>query len=580
MGETLQSLILTKYPTPIFAASELLFSSLSLGPSPTFIPLVLLLATLRLHGLRIAFRSTRVPELMCSWLVVTIGAAMAHSSSATNALSSPTLSFVAVGVMSAITYVCAIFAFYIDICFSRRFPTIWAQVTFFPVVWAMTWSAVSHISPVGRLLNWSPVSTSHPYGWLLPYTGPAGIDFAVAACAALCTEVAAIWLMGSDEEEQLVISTSSVDQASSKRRSRNLLTLGILLATLALPSLHVSLPLRIDTSFNASPLGVACALPPLRKGSHPVLSDFIAETRKLTPLAKVVLWPESAVVFHSQEEREDAFELLRKDIQHSLIGVAFEEFVPEDPLNPSGSRMKRNGLALVNHEQKRGDEIVQYYKQNLVPFTESFSAVPSTEPPNIYTLELGPPKWTTSPEWSSTPNHTRPISITSSICLDLAFSSAFSSLDSRPALILAPARTWDPTVGLAMWEQAKSRANEIGSMVLWCDGGATGVSGVGGGGISEIMQVGAGSWARTIGLQFPFDQQRTLYAIIGEIGVFVFLVVIMGVGSAGSHLPALPGRHAFLGIVPTLRRLIPGRRADQANLIDFTESGERQSLLH
>ena len=65
-----------------------------------------------------------------------------------------------------------------------------------------------------------------------------------------------------------------------------------------------------------------------------------------------------------------------------------------------------------------------------------------------------------------------------------------------------------------MWEQAKSRANEIGSMVLWCDGGTTGVSGIGGGGIREIMQVGAGSWSRTIGLQFPFDQGRTVYAVI------------------------------------------------------------------
>lgn len=130
-----------------------------------------------------------------------------------------------------------------------------------------------------------------------------------------------------------------------------------------------------------------------------------------------------------------------------------------------------------------------------------------------------------------------------------------------------------------MWEQAKSRANEIGSMVLWCDGGATGVSGIGGGGISEIMQVGAGSWTRTVGLQFPFDQRRTVYATIGEMGVFIFLVAIMGGSSVASHLPALPGRYALLGIVPVLRRLIPGRRADQQSLIDFSGPGERQSLL-
>lgn len=369
MGGTLQSLILTKYPIPIFAVTELLLSFLSLGPSPTFIPLVLLLATLRLHGLRTASRSTRVLELMSSWLVVTLGASMAHYSSAMNGLSNSSQSFIAVGVMSAMTYVCAIVAFYLDICFTRRLPTIWARLTFFPVVWVLTWVVVSHLSPVGRLLNWSPVSTSHPYSWLLPYTGPLGIDWAVAACAVLCSEFAAMWLMGSDEEEQLVHSTTS--KVPSK------ITLGILLAALALPtSLFTTLPTHIDTSFDASPLGVACVLPPVRKGSHPTLSDFITETKRITPLAKVVLWPESAVGFNSQEEREIAFENLRggNGIQQSLVGVAFEEFVPEDPSNPSGSRMKRNGLALIHSNQKRGEEIIQYYKRNLVPCT-SFPSI-------------------------------------------------------------------------------------------------------------------------------------------------------------------------------------------------------------
>lgn len=584
MGDTLQSLVLAKNPTLIFGTSEFLLASLSLSPTPTFVPLVLLIAILRIHGLRIACRSTRVLELMCSWVAVTAGASLAHYSSATNALSSSSQAFAAVAFMSAITYVLAILSIYIDIRFNRRFQTVWAQVTFLPVVWATTWAIVSHLSPVGRLLNWSPVSSSHPFNWLLPYTGPMGIDWAVGACAALSSEVAAAWLMGTDNDEQPVHLSTSSGQAQSNRRSRSFLTLGTLLVALTLPSLHVSLPARTDTIFDTSPLGVACALPPVRKGQRPTLHDFISETRKLTSQAKVVLWPESAVVFNSQGEREAAFEELRKDIQKSLIGVAFEELLPEDPSNPSRSGVRRNGLALVHEGQKKGEEVIQYYKRNLVPFTESFSAIPSTEPPAIYNFELGPPKWATRPEWSSTPNHTRPVTITSSICLDFAFSSAFSSLDSRPALILAPARTWDSTVSLAMWEQAKARANEIGSMVLWCDGGATGVSGVGGGGFSEIMQLGSGSWTRTISFQFPFDQRRTVYALVGDFGVLVLLVAIMGGSSVVWYLPALSGSlsgsRSVLQAVPLLRRLLPGRQRDQENLIDVTVPGERQSLLH
>ncbi|KAG2369530.1 hypothetical protein BDR07DRAFT_1604799 [Suillus spraguei] len=580
MGDTLQSIILARNPTLIFGASEFLLALLSLTPTPTFVPLVLLLTVLRVHGMRIACRSTRVLELMCSWVAVTAGASLAHYSSATNALSSTPQAFAAVAVMSAITYVLAIVPFYVDIRLNRKFQTVWAQVTFLPVVWATTWAIVSHISPVGRLLNWSPVSSSHPFGWLLPYTGPMGIDWAVGACAALSSEVAAAWLMGTDSDEQLVHLSTSSGEARSNRRSQSLLTLGTLLVALTLPSLHVNLPARTDTIFDTSPLGVACALPPVRKGSHPTLSDFITETKKLTSQAKVVLWPESAVVFNNQGEREVAFEELRKNIQKSVIGVAFEEFLPEDSSSPGRSRMRRNGLALVHERQKKGEEVVQYYKRNLVPFTESFSAIPSTDPPAIYDFELGPPKWATRPEWSSTPNHTRPVTITSSICLDFAFPSAFSALHSRPALILAPARTWDSTVGLAMWEQAKSRANEIGSMVLWCDGGATGVSGVGGGGISEIMQLGSGSWTRTISFQFPFDQRRTVYAVVGDFGVFILLVAIMGGSLVTRHLPALSGSRSVLQAVPLLRRLLPDRKRDQESLIGVEAPGERQSLLH
>ncbi|KAG2045057.1 hypothetical protein BDR03DRAFT_937811 [Suillus americanus] len=583
MGNTLQSLILAERPTLIFGVSEFILASLSLTPTPTFVPLVLLLTILRVHGMRISCRSTRVLELMCSWVAVTAGASLAHYSSAAGALSSSTQSFAAIAVMSAITYVLAIVPFYVDIRLHRKLPTVWAQVTFLPVIWATTWALVSHLSPVGRLLNWSPVSSSHPFGWLLPYTGPMGIDWAVGACAALSSEVATAWLMSTDNDEQPDHLSTSSGEARSNRRSRSLLALGTLLVTLTLPSLHVSLPARTDTVFDTSPLGVACALPLVYKNQQPTLADFITETKKLTSQAKVILWPESAVEFSSQGEREAAFEELRKDIQKSVIGVAFEEFVPQDPSNPR-SRMRRNGLALVHEGQKKGEEVVQYYKRNLVPFTESFSAIPSTEPPAIYNFELGPPKWVTKPEWSSTPNHTRPVTITSSICLDFAFSSAFSSLESRPALILAPARTWDSTVSLAMWEQAKTRANEIGSMVLWCDGGATGVSGVGGGGISEITQHGSGSWTRTIGLQFPFDQRRTVYAVIGDFGVLVLLVAIMGGSSVVWHLPALSGSlsgsRSVLQAVPFLRRLLPGRRRDQESLIDVAVPGERQSLLH
>lgn len=135
---------------------------------------------------------------------------------------------------------------------------------------------------------------------------------------------------------------------------------------------------------------------------------------------------------------------------------------------------------------------------------------------------------------------------------------------------MGPARTWDTTVGLAMWEQAKARANELGSMILWCDGGSTGVSGIGGGRIHEPMQIGGGSWMRTIGMQYPIDENRTLYAVGGDFMVIAFLVVLMGGGVASDLLLAWSNR-GFARVMAESKMAL-GR-------IRGMGGGERQNLL-
>jgi len=135
-------------------------------------------------------------------------------------------------------------------------------------------------------------------------------------------------------------------------------------------------------------------------------------------------------------------------------------------------------------------------------------------------------------DWAEAPGYTRPIPITSSICLDFASQTSFLSLDSRPALILAPARTWHPSVGLAMWNQARQRARETGSTILWCDGGEGGLSGVIGDGFEEPFQFGEGSWTKTIGLTYPFSERKTMFTStwVGNLGGFVVVWMLTGGG--------------------------------------------------
>lgn len=82
-----------------------------------------------------------------------------------------------------------------------------------------------------------------------------------------------------------------------------------------------------------------------------------------------------------------------------------------------------------------------------------------------------------------------------------------------------------------MFQLARARADELGAKVLWCDGGEGAVGGIAGGGERD-MQVGEGTWVKIVGLDWPFDHSRTMYAVIGDMGaVFILWVLVMGGGN-------------------------------------------------
>lgn len=163
--------------------------------------------------------------------------------------------------------------------------------------------------------------------------------------------------------------------------------------------------------------------------------------------------------------------------------------------------------------------------------------------------------------------------LTASICLDFATPSPFSSLESRPGLILAPARTWDRAVGQAMWLQARQRAAELDTMILWCDGGEGGVSGVAGGGFNDPIHVGSGSFVQTIGIQYPFNSHRTVYAGYGDSALLLYWIFVVG--------PELFVAISFGGrlggvqrVWHTFRQQLPGRsQPGIPNLIDIENDG-------
>jgi hypothetical protein len=180
---------------------------------------------------------------------------------------------------------------------------------------------------------------------------------------------------------------------------------------------------------------------------------------------------------------------------------------------------------------------------------------------------------------------TTPLDISAAICMDFASSAPFSDLTARPALILAPARTWDIRAGTAMWAHARARAAELGAgALLWCDGGEGGISGIAGtsaGAGGRIMRVGQGSWETEVPLPKPFEDERTPYARYqGGWSIFALVWGIVGLGAAVDRVHIdFEGSAAALRIRGAAQALIEGVKQRGRRLATRRQAPEEAPLL-
>ncbi|KAG6862176.1 hypothetical protein C0995_004258 [Termitomyces sp. Mi166 len=525
----LRDAIFHDHPQLFFTTFTSGLSFLALIPTPSSAPIVLTLTTLLVYGQSL-FRSHHASKnTAILTTAITVAGALARASPSVNALSTVGASVVVLCILTLITSSLTIFAVYIDTRLGSHFTAAWSRLTFFPALWATLWFGVSFISPVGRLSAWSPTEDGGFYGWMAPFFGPVGNDWVVAAWAVVLSQAIGTWYIGESDEEgipEIATTAPATLQTSHLSQRNSSLLLAAILLVLATPSLLLSnFPLPVVAGPEITPLSVGCILPPYRRYKHHTLTlhDYIEESKKLTSSARFLLWPEGAVTFKSEDELAQGLAQVQEAVTGSVVGVSFEEDFGDPTSGTSGSR--RTGIALVS-QASTSPELV-YYKRHLVPIAESFSLSHSQVPPNISIIPLAAPKDMNQTDWvPDGPPYTRPISVTASICLDFAFPSLFAELETKPALILAPARTWDIAVGHAMWQQAKQRAEELGTMILWCDGGDGGVSGIAGGGFNDLVQVGLGSWMKTVGIPYPFSERQTVKHWAGDLVLlFVWLLV-------------------------------------------------------
>jgi len=372
---SLSTLVFQKYPTPAFVTTSLLLSAISFTTNPSLVPVVLTLTALRLYAPILLHRKPLRHALLL-WLSLSFGGSVARLIPSLHALSSPGMSFVVLFSLAAVTSFIALSVVFLDTRFYTSFPP-WSQITFFPAIWAIVWCVVAHLSPVGRLMTLSPVLGLERYNWMIQWVGPAGNDWVVGAWAVVCSEAMGHWFIGSpsqqyDSDEPLISDVSEngsvPNHSGSSSNSRNVLLLAAVLVTLTVPSFIVSdLPLPVF-SVETTPLSVGCVLPSFQRYKYNLnnltLDDFITESKKLTNSANILLWPEGAVRFQDEADRDTALERVRKEITGSHVGVSFEELVNE-PSHTSGRYLKRTGLALVSRSSS--EILLIYRKRHLVP---------------------------------------------------------------------------------------------------------------------------------------------------------------------------------------------------------------------
>lgn len=358
-----------------FITSATIFSAFALRPDSTILPIIATLSLLLVYS-PFLFRhdNSQIPRIALTTTSLAVGTSLSRLQASQEALSTPGASIAALLCSSFVLSSFTMSALYISTKISTRVASPTSRATIFPAIWATLWCTISYISPVGHLSTWSVADNMDAYGWIAPLLGPAAKDWIIGAWAFVVSQAIGRWYIGPGDSEDFL--DDYIPQRTVHNNSTTTNVLGLFLVLLTIPSFFFpSLPLPISAIDKATPLTVGCALPTYQRYNNHVLTldDYIRESDKLRSFgARIILWPEGAVVFHSANERQDAFREVTKRITGPYVGVSFEETI-SDPTDPTGRKsLTRTGLAILSHDSVEPHQI--YYKRHLVP-GKSFSCI-------------------------------------------------------------------------------------------------------------------------------------------------------------------------------------------------------------
>ncbi|KAG8940901.1 hypothetical protein FRC04_004884 [Tulasnella sp. 424] len=480
---------ITAHPYLAYNALVLPLSYVALSSTPSLPSVSLLQGVLILQSTAILNRSPwQIAPLIFN---LALGSTLATLSASTTALSSPVSSFVVSLVRGALFSIFALIPLGIRRMITRQASTSWSpwfKIAAFPALWAGTWMLVTSASPVGRLGSWTPLLGDEGYRWMRPYMGLAGVDFVVAGWAEVIAGLGGMWLQGSADEE--VEESHHNGQAPHEQQSlidhqhNGVEEYGAIQQQRTWRPRSYALLILAGLLFSLGIPSYHVSLLPL-----PVYSE------STTPVSVACVLPPH----RSPDSPKTPLDLYIAETR-AVAPRAKIVLWPEGAVSFRTSTERKHAIELVKNTTQG----------NKVWIGMSFE-----EPANNGSDDKDGGHRAKLP---------------------------FPSLPHHPDLILAPARTWHPSIGLAMASLAAARGDELGASVLWCDGGSGAVNGVygygrGNGGLL-VEEVGNGgkSWVASFGVPYnggkDEERPKTLYAWGGNYAALGLLAVILGAGWA------------------------------------------------
>ena len=172
-----REVIFINHPNLIFPSIATVSAFFALSPTPSFIPLTILVATVLIYT-RIVYPRPHAARVIFGAIVgISLASTLSHLTTSIHALSSTTSSIISLWLISSLTSVVAFGAVIISDRFSLRLSNPSTKLTLFPTFWATVWQTISHTSPVGHLVTWSPVTGIASYEWMRPFFGSWGINW-------------------------------------------------------------------------------------------------------------------------------------------------------------------------------------------------------------------------------------------------------------------------------------------------------------------------------------------------------------------------------------------------------------------